>query len=365
MKNIVFFSGGSALAALARELAAAGQSPFYLITTFDSGGSTQALRKAFGMPAVGDLRNRLLACAPPESGLRAVIKFLKFRLDKDGSQEAAAQALRELIADSDYESLSCGAELRQDLEAFLEKMPQTFDARNASIGNIAITGAWLRFGCQIAAALDRYVKLLHVSARLLPIVVESLHLGMEMADGNIVIGQHLLNQPLPGRLKRIFLTSRAPWQSGVALEARPHLAEEARIALEQADLICFPMGSFYSSVLANLLPQGVGRTIAASGATKVFIPNTGHDPELQGLDLAGQIEMLLATLKADAPSECSHSFIDMVLADGSNGVYPGSFDRTMRKRLNQMDICAVDAPIVCAPGRHDPVALLAELERLL
>lgn len=365
MKKIVFFSGGSALAAIARELAARGQSPLYLITTFDSGGSTQALRRAFAIPAVGDLRNRLLACVPPDEALQPVVRFLKLRLRKDGTQIAACEALRELIAGSDYGCLPCGPELRQDLEEFLAHMPQTFDARNASIGNLAITGACLRCGGRIGPALERYIELLHVSAKLLPIVTESLHLGLDMADGSILVGQHLLNQPLPSRLKRIFLTSLTPWQGGQPQEVHPALTHEARAALEEADLICFPMGSFYSSILSNLLPQGVGRSIAASRAKKVFIPNTGVDPELQGLDLAGQIRTLIATLRADAPRGEAHSFIEMVLADSRNGVYPGSFGNATRKKLSQMDIRVVDAPIVCAPGRHDPVALLKELERLL
>lgn len=365
MKNIVFFSGGSALAAVARVLAAAGQSPVYLITTFDSGGSTQAIRRVFAMPAVGDLRNRLLACAPPDASLEPVVSFLKFRLGKAGTPQEARDALRGLIADSNYEELPCGQELRADLEEFLANMPQEFDARNASIGNLAITGAWLRLGRKLGAALERYSKLLHVSARLVPIVAESLHLGLEMADGSIHVGQHLFNQPLPCRLRRIFLTALTPWESGSPLEERPQLTDEARVALAQADMICFPMGSFYSSILSNLLPRGVGSAIAASQARKVFIPNTGIDPELQGLDLAGQIALLLATLKADAPAAGANSFLDMVLADGRNGDYPGSFDHTMRKRIADMGICAVDAPVVNASGRHDPVALMAELERLL
>lgn len=364
MKNIVFFSGGSALAAVARVFASRGQSPVYLITTFDSGGSTQALRKAFGMPAIGDLRNRLLACVPPDSSMQPVVRFLKFRIGKDCTQEAARKTLQELVAGGDYASLPCGSELRQDLEKFMESMPLSFDARNASIGNLALTGAWLRFGRKIAAVIERYVELLCVSARILPIIVESLHLCLEMADGSNLVGQHLLNQPLPCRLNRIYLTALTPWQEGTPLETHPLLSDSARAALEKADLICFPMGSFYSSLLSNLLPQGVGRAIAASSAKKVFIPNTGLDPELQGLDLAGQAEILIATLKADAPSASHHSFIDMVLADGSNGEYPGTFDQAMRKRFTQMGICPVDAPIVGAPGRHDPVALLRELERL-
>ena len=61
--NILFFSGGSALNPLCRVLVRYTHNSTHLITPFDSGGSSAALRKAFNMPAVGDLRNRMMALA--------------------------------------------------------------------------------------------------------------------------------------------------------------------------------------------------------------------------------------------------------------------------------------------------------------
>ena len=60
---ILFFSGGTASRQLSRELIHYSHNSIHVITTFDSGGSSAELRRAFGMPAVGDLRNRLLALA--------------------------------------------------------------------------------------------------------------------------------------------------------------------------------------------------------------------------------------------------------------------------------------------------------------
>ena len=61
--NILFFSGGSALNKLSRELKNYTYNSSHLITTFDSGGSSAKLRDAFDMPAIGDLRSRLMALA--------------------------------------------------------------------------------------------------------------------------------------------------------------------------------------------------------------------------------------------------------------------------------------------------------------
>ena len=62
-RRLIFFTGGTALREVSRELARHTPDTVHLLTTFDSGGSSAALRRAFAMPAVGDLRNRLLALA--------------------------------------------------------------------------------------------------------------------------------------------------------------------------------------------------------------------------------------------------------------------------------------------------------------
>src|SRR5688572_20913617 len=61
--RLLFFSGGSALRGLSRKLKLYTENSAHLITPFDSGGSSALLRDTFGMPSVGDLRNRLMALA--------------------------------------------------------------------------------------------------------------------------------------------------------------------------------------------------------------------------------------------------------------------------------------------------------------
>ena len=56
--RILFFSGGTALAPVAAELSRHTRNAVHVITTFDSGGSSAELRRAFDMPAVGDIRAR-------------------------------------------------------------------------------------------------------------------------------------------------------------------------------------------------------------------------------------------------------------------------------------------------------------------
>lgn len=108
---------------------------------------------------------------------------------------------------------------------------------------------------------------------------------------------------------------------------RPPLAPASAAYLRSAGAICYPMGSFYTSVLANLLPQNVGKAIAAVSCPKIFIPNTGTDAELHGLTVAGQAAMILRHLREDAPDAPSEAVLHTVLVDTLHGRYEGRAGR--------------------------------------
>lgn len=355
MNSLVFFSGGTALAGLAREFALRREKPVWLITTFDSGGSTQAIRRVFDMPAVGDIRNRLLASVHPDRVSAAIVAFLRSRVPRQLAGDQAKDALFALVAGGGWAVCPEAAQVGADLERFFAAMPPEFDAACASIGNLALTGAWLRFG-SLGKAIACYEDLLAVDGRLIPISEQSLHLAAELASGEVVVGQHLLHDGLP--VRRIFLTRSTPWAQGVSHEARAQPTQAALAAIRSAGLVCFSIGSFYSSLLANLLPVGVGRAIAESKARKVLIPNTGLDPERGNLPLGAQVERLLAVLRADAPDAPLTSLLDTVVIDSANGSYPGSSDGAsglpdwgLPAGLNVLDRQLV------RDGRHDPATL--------
>ena len=79
--RILFFSGGSALNGVSRMLKGCTHNSVHLVTTFDSGGSSAILRKAFNMPSPGDLRSRLIALADENiTGHPEVCRLLTCRL---------------------------------------------------------------------------------------------------------------------------------------------------------------------------------------------------------------------------------------------------------------------------------------------
>ncbi|MFW6178435.1 MAG: 2-phospho-L-lactate transferase CofD family protein, partial [Desulfohalobiaceae bacterium] len=81
--KILFFSGGNALKGLSQALIRYTHNSVHIITPFDSGGSSAELRKAFNMPAVGDIRNRLMALADQSiTGNPATYSLFSYRLPR-------------------------------------------------------------------------------------------------------------------------------------------------------------------------------------------------------------------------------------------------------------------------------------------
>ncbi|MEZ6197819.1 MAG: 2-phospho-L-lactate transferase CofD family protein, partial [Planctomycetota bacterium] len=97
--------------------------------------------------------------------------------------------------------------------------------------------------------------------------------------------------------------------------------QEGRELVAGADLVCFPMGSFHTSVLANLLPRGVGRAVADRCCPKVFVPGLGADPELPGVGVADQVAMLLKRLRDDAGDRPVSELLTHVLLDAEDAGY--------------------------------------------
>jgi hypothetical protein len=116
----------------------------------------------------------------------------------------------------------------------------------------------------------------------------------------------------------------------------------------KADLICYPPGSFYSSVVANLLADGVGRAVAANTCPKIFVPSTGEDPETPGMSVADRAEVLCRHLHADAGAG-DGEVLGYILVDSKNGRYAGGVDR---KRLEERGFTVIEAPLVT--GQNGP-----------
>jgi CofD-related protein of GAK system len=350
--RILFFSGGSALREASRALLRYTHRSVHLITPFDSGGSSARLRAALGMPSIGDLRNRLLALADDSiPAVREAASFLGQRLPIDGAQAALRARLRALV-------LRAPAMLREPLAVFAELMPDDFDLREASLGNLALAGAYLERGRDLRGALRWLADLLAVRAHVQPTVIADVHLAATLADGTRVVGQHRLTgktrAPLRSPIAALELVDEHGAPSAPAIDA----ATAELIAA--ADLLCFPIGSFYTSVLANLLPHGVARAVRACRGRKVYVPNPGNDPEQLAMETHDCVAALLRTLHSD--SEAAGTLLDTVLVDPAHGRYGTGLDRARIERLGPR---VLEVPgLATDPGHADPQRLCEALVSL-
>ena len=347
--RIAFFSGGTALRPLCRVLKQYTHNSVHLITAFDSGGSSAQLRQAFGMPAIGDLRNRIVALADESvRGNPQIYRLFAHRLSSTAAQKELEMELSALVSKQHELAQAIPEPMRRIVQThlgfFAEGMPRNFDLRGANLGNLLLAGGYLSHGRDLESVLFLFSRLLEVRGVVRPIVDADLHLCADLEDGTQVLGQHRLTgkevAPLASRVAELYLVQ------GLDAPARASttVGEKVRSNIETADLLCFPMGSFYTSVVANLLPEGVGRAIATASAPRVYIPNTGRDPEQYGMSLADSLAQLARYVRRDAGTDLPLGrVVNLVLLDRDPRNYAMEVDV---ERLEKMGAQVVSLELV-------------------
>ncbi len=332
--RILFFSGGTALAPVSAALTRHTWNAVHIVTTFDSGGSSAELRRVFNMPAVGDVRARILALAdcslPWHTELKAL---LAYRLPADGTSGDLHQSLAALAAGSHPLTAAIPQSLRilamQHLASFCERMPEDMNLAGACIGNLILAAGYMQHARQLEPAAMLLARMVHARGVVKPVVNACAHLCVELENGEVIVGQHRFTgktaSAIASPIRKLWLGSSQDDTRPVSIQIRPRLGK----IIQSAALICYPVGSFFSSVMANLLPEGVSRAVRLAPCPKVFIPNLGYDPELFGLTVQDQVACLLQLTQAeDNPSAA----LNWLLVDADATRYPGGIpDRWLRQ----------------------------------
>ncbi|UIJ39266.1 GAK system CofD-like protein [Desulfobaculum bizertense] len=351
--RILFFSGGTALRELSQELIGHTHNSVHIITSFDSGGSSAVLRKAFHMPAIGDIRNRLMALADANvPGIEQTITLFGHRFPKEAELWALSDELGQLCSGTHPLIADIPAAQKNSIRHFLcrfyDLMPEGFDLRGASIGNLILAAGYLEHRRCLGPVIELFSKLIHARGTVCPVFDGDLHLAAQLENGETLCGQHKITgkeSPAPDSpICQLYLTSCLD-----SLETHPaRAAQSALSAIAEADLICFPMGSFYSSVIANLLPAGIGRAVAQAHCPKIFVPNLGFDPESFHLSLSEQVLALRHYLLKDCPFPCSpRQLVSGVLFDSVNESYSGDLSL---HQLQQLDLDLYDTRLTASPN---------------
>lgn len=358
--KILFFSGGSALNGLSQHLKNYTYNSIHLVTPFDSGGSSAKLRQAFDMPAIGDLRSRMMALADETiTGHPEVYRLFTYRLPSNQSQKALLQRLMNMVNGKDSLVKDIPNPMRRIIRNllgfFIEEKPKDFDLKGASIGNLTLAGGYLNHHRHLDPVIYIFSKLVGVRGTVRAVVNDNSHLLAKLKSGGTIVGQHRLTgkevKPIKSKITQLSLTSHP--NKNVPTQAS--IRKKNYKLIQSADLICFPPGSFYSSLISNLLPEGVVKAIAENKNPKVFIPNLGKDPEQFGLSLKELIDTLLKIMEKSSPESSTNDFLNFILLDSKSGNYSGAIPTG----LNKKGIQIIDTHLITSQSApyYDPELL--------
>jgi CofD-related protein of GAK system len=313
------------------------------------------------MIAVGDLRNRLMALADQSvKGNPDIYRLFSYRLPHEENR-ILINIIYEIIQGKHELIQPVREPMRQiisnHLRYFLNRMPIDFDLKGANIGNMILTGGYLNNHNDIEPVLYIFRKLVESLGIVKPVSDEFLHIKTELEDGTLLVGQHLISgkeaPEITSPIKNISLIENKNNPHPVKIT----ISEDNSKLIRKADIICYPMGSFYSSLIVNLLPDGVENAIKLNRNPKVYVPNTTRDPEQLGMDMGSSVETLYHYLKKEERDLELKDILDFIIIDSKNGKYPYPIDY---EKIKSLGITIIDTPLITESSRPfiDPELLI-------
>lgn len=236
--KIVVIGGGTGLSTMLRGLKYYTSNITAIVTVGDDGGGSGDLREDLGMLPPGDIRNCILALADTEPLMEDLLQY-RF---KDGR------------------------------------------LKGQSFGNLFLA-AMDGVSGNFEEAVQKMSSVLAVTGKVLPVTLDDMKLIAELENGNTIIGESYIPEEAIKQKSKINKLSIEP------KDAKP--LEEAIKAIEEADAIVMGPGSLYTSVLPNLLVNGIVSTIKKSNAFKIYISNVMTQPgETDGFNVSDHIKIL-------------------------------------------------------------------------
>ncbi len=272
-----------------------------IVTTCDDGGSSGELKRLYGIPSPGDIRNCLVALA---TGLNPLAAVFQHRFQGKGGLSGH------------------------------------------TVGNVVLTALAQRLG-DFTAAVETAAALLGVRGRVLPATDRCVELVATLDDGRVIRGESAIASAR-GQVGRLTLEHPVP--------ALP----EALEAVACADLVVLGPGSLYSSVIASLLVGGMAQALEACCGARVLVVNFFTQPgETDGYDAADHVRAVERHAGRVVDAALIHGLAlpkRLTEAYAERGARPVAVDR---RALAALGVVPVRADLL-APGgvaRHDPAKL--------
>jgi uncharacterized cofD-like protein len=138
-----------------------------------------------------------------------------------------------------------------------------------------------------------------------------------MADGSVWIGQSNITSQLHPPIRRLAIVKQQ--DDGEHVEVRPPVNTLAAEAIRKSALVAYTMGSFYTSIVPNLLVTGVAQVIRETKRPKVFVANLIQDQETPEMTVSMMLEDLHRYLKLSDPGPATmEDYVQYVLV-GTHG----------------------------------------------
>ena len=233
-KKVVVLGGGTGMSTLLRGLKNFPLEITAVVSVSDDGKSTGRLRQEFHIPAVGDIRQVMVALSETEP---LVEKVLNYRFNTNS------------------------------------------DLNGHPVGNLLLT-AITNLSSSMSEGVEAIGSILNLKGRVLPLTEDNVILMAEMTDGSIVEGEH--NIPESGKkIKKVFY------------KEKPIICDSVIKAIGEADLIICSMGSLYTSIMPNLIDEEVIKAIDKSDAKIMYTCNMMTQPgETDEFTIADHINAL-------------------------------------------------------------------------
>ena len=300
--RIVAIGGGTGLSSLLRGLKTYTSNLSVIVTVADDGGSSGRLRDEYRVLPPGDFRQCLIALADAEP----LMKQLFDHRFKEGSLDGHAFGNLFIMAMAD------------------------------------VTG-------NFEQALRESGKVLAVKGTIVPSTLQDVTLVASINGGSVVGESKIPKQN--GPISHVFLKP-----DGVQVNP------EAAQAILSAELIIVGPGSLYTSILPNLLVEGMVEAIKASPALKLYICNVAAQPgETEGYNVEDYLRVIREHVGAN--------LFDFVLVNSNTthsptgGQAPVIFRPLDTTKHPEVRFIASDVVNVRIPSHHDPDKLARTIMR--
>lgn len=223
-----------------------------IVSMMDSGGSNRVIRDEFGLLPTSDIRQCIVAL----------------------SNEAPSDLLRKL---------------------FTYRYNAGTGITGMMFGNLFMAALTDIYGSQ-QLAIEKTCEFLDVQGQIIPVTFDNTNLVALYDNGKQILGEHAIDEP-NGDLGRHRIVELSVFPKAQA-------NKQALRAIREADLIILGPGDLYTSILPNLVIDGIKEAISASRARIVFVMNLmtrfGQTNGFKASDFLEELRKYLGKRKIDA-----------------------------------------------------------------